>query len=71
MPSWYVHFNGHRLGPVSEAEFKEMADTLATVVRDGKHHGLAFTLLEKGHDVVCFWTPGSPISFEKVDVESE
>lgn len=33
-PSWYVHFNGHRLGPVSDAKFKKMADTLMSIVRE-------------------------------------
>lgn len=70
-PSWYVHFNGHRLGPVSNAKFKKMADTLMSIVREGKHHGLAFTLPEDGRDVCCIWTPGVPISFKEADSESE
>lgn len=57
--------------PVSDAKFKKMADTLMSIVREGKHHGLAFTLPEDGRDVCCIWTPGVPISFKEADSESE
>lgn len=55
----------------ADAKFKKMADTLMSIVREGKHHGLAFTLPEDGRDVCCIWTPGVPISFKEADSESE
>ncbi|KFI90292.1 MAG: hypothetical protein E7H43_08090 [Bifidobacterium scardovii] len=71
MPSRYVYFNGHRLGPVSDAKFKEMVDAIIAVIKNGERHGSVFTLPEDGRDVFCIWTPGVPISFKEADSESE
>lgn len=77
--SWMIHFNGEDIGPVADAVYSQLRQSMNDIARKGGCVGFRFPDIpnEKldmavdsvGNPVVVrefFWTPGAPISFTHV-----
>lgn len=63
---WNVRFNGTLIGRFSDSESATMSKQLESATRNGT--GIVFRgrIDGTGDEVTAYWTPGCPISFEKV-----